>query len=43
MAIPDYMKEGVVSESYVQQFAEILAPLDCNAPLSLRDGEINSL
>jgi hypothetical protein len=43
MAIPDYMKAGVVGDSYVQQFAEILAPLDCNAPLSLRDGVVNSL
>ncbi|KAL4931849.1 uncharacterized protein BDV17DRAFT_288434 [Aspergillus undulatus] len=36
MAIPDYMKEEVMTDSYVQQFAEILVPLDCNAPLSLR-------
>lgn len=36
MAIPDYMKEEVMTDSYVQQFAEILDPLDCNAPLSLR-------
>jgi hypothetical protein len=43
MAIPDYMKAGMVSEGYVQRFAEILAPLDCNAPLSMRDGDLNSL
>ncbi|KAL3469307.1 hypothetical protein BJX99DRAFT_75993 [Aspergillus californicus] len=35
LSIPDYMKDSVMSESYVQRFAEILGRLDCNAPVSL--------